>query len=98
MSVQGGELGAERPSDLRKVVIEFAGQGGEKVAEALPEAVVECHNGECSTPMVRGNQVTGGHQVTFDVRLAGNPVELRCFLAQDGKPISETWLYRLDNT
>ena len=44
------------------------------------------------------NEVTGGYQVTFDVRLGGNAVELRCFLAQDGKPVSETWLYRLDNT
>ena len=30
--------------------------------------------------------------------LGGDAVELRCFLAYDGKPVSETWLYRLDNT
>jgi glucans biosynthesis protein len=95
---QGGELGAERPADLRKVAIEFAARVGGEPGGALPQAVVECHNGECSTALVRGNEVTGGYQVTFDVRLGGNPVELRCFLAQDGKPISETWLYRLDST
>ena len=48
--------------------------------------------------VVRANDVTGGFQVTFDVSLNGDAVELRCFLAQDGKPVSETWLYRLDNT
>ena len=31
-------------------------------------------------------------------RLGGDAVELRCFLAQDGKAVSETWLYRLDNS
>jgi glucan biosynthesis protein len=64
----------------------------------LPAAVVECHNGECSPALVRANEVSGGYQVTFDVRPTGTPVELRCYLAQDGKAISETWLYRLDNT
>ena len=63
----------------------------------MPQAVVECHNGECSPALARANEVTGGYQVTFDVRLGGNPVELRCFLSLDDKPISETWLYRLDN-
>ena len=94
----GGEPGADRPADLRKVAIEFAAPGSGTASGALPQAVVECHNGECSPALVRANEVTGGYQVTFDVRLGGNPVELRCFLSLDDKPISETWLYRLDNT
>ena len=60
--------------------------------------MTECHNGECSPAVVRANDVTGGYQVTFDVRMGSDPVELRCFLSQDGKAVSETWLYRLDNT
>ena len=94
----GGTPGGDRPAELRKVAIEFAAEGVQTVPGALPQAVVECHNGECSSAVVRGNEVTGGYQVTFDVMPGGNPVELRCFLARDGKPISETWLYRLDNT
>ena len=93
----GGEPGGDRPADLRQVAIEFATPGAAGPSGVLPQAVLECHNGECSAAIVRANEVTGGYQVTFDVRLGGNPVELRCFLAQDGKPVSETWLYRLDN-
>ena len=94
----GGEPGGDRPAESRKVVIEFAPPGEPAPADALPQAVLECHNGECSAATVRANEVTGGYQVTFDVRLGGSPVELRCFLSRDDKPVSETWLYRLDNT
>ena len=94
----GGEPGGDRPAESRKVVIEFAPPGGPAAADALPQAVLECHIGECSAATVRANEVTGGYQVTFDVRLGGSPVELRCFLTRDDKPVSETWLYRLDNT
>ena len=94
----GGQLGADRPADLRRVSIEFGPPGANATLATLPQAVIECHNGECVPPVVRANDVTGGYQVAFDVRLGGNPVELRCFLSQEGKAVSETWLYRLDNT
>ncbi len=94
----GGEPGGDRPAELRRVVIEFGPPGPNTQPEMMPEAVVECHNGECTPTVLRTNEVTGGFQVTFDARLAGDAVELRCFLAYDGKPVSETWLYRLDNT
>jgi len=94
----GGEPGPDRPSDLRRVAIEFGPGGAAGPVGVLPQAVTECHNGECAPAVVRANEVTGGYQVSFDVRMGGEPVELRCFLAQEGKAISETWLYRLDNT
>jgi glucans biosynthesis protein len=94
----GTEPSGERSSDLRKVLVEFGAAATGAAPEPLPAAVVECHNGECSPALVRANEVSGGYQVTFDVRPTGTPVELRCYLAQDGKAISETWLYRLDNT
>ena len=94
----GGEPGGDRPADLRRVVIEFGPPGPNVNREQMPEVVIECHNGECSPSVLRTNDVSGGFQVAFDARLGGEPVELRCYLAQDGKPVSETWLYRLDNT
>ena len=94
----GGEPGGERPPELRRVAIEF-GPGGTSLPQgALPEVVVECHNGECSPPILRSNPITGGWQVMFDIRPSGEAVELRCYLTQEGKAISETWLYRLDNS
>jgi glucans biosynthesis protein len=95
---QGGEPGGDRPSDLRRISIEFGPPGPTATTGILPTAVVECHNGDCSPATLRPNEVTGGFQVNFDVRLGGDAVELRCFLGQDGKPVSETWLYRPDNT
>jgi glucans biosynthesis protein len=92
----GGQPGGDRGSDLRRVAIEFAPATPTPVTEGLPDAVVECHNSECVAVTVRANDATGGYQVTFDVRMDGTPVELRCLLAREGKPISETWLYRLD--
>ena len=94
----GGEAGGDRPADLRRVAIEFGPPGGNLPPGALPEAVVECHNGECSPPVLRPNPSTKGWQVVFDVRPTGEAVELRCFLTQEGKAVSETWLYRLDNS
>jgi glucans biosynthesis protein len=95
---QGGEPGTERPADLRRVVIEFGAPGPNFPADALPEVVVECHNGECAPAVLRRNDTTGGWQVMFDVGLGSEAVELRSYLTQGGKPVSETWLYRLDNT
>jgi periplasmic glucans biosynthesis protein len=95
---QGGEPGTERPADLRRVVLEFGAPGPNFPADALPEVVVECHNGECAPAVLRRNDTTGGWQVMFDVRLGSEAVELRSYLTQGGKPVSETWLYRLDNT
>lgn len=96
---QGGEPGGERPGDLRRVVIEF-GSPGPALPEdaAMPEVVLECNNGGCSPAQLRPNDSSGGWQVTFDATLGDGAVELRCFLAQAGRPVSETWLYRLDNS
>jgi periplasmic glucans biosynthesis protein len=58
---------------------------------------VECQNAECAPALVRANEVTGGYQVAFEVKMNGTPVELRCSLVLDDKPVSETWLYRLDD-
>lgn len=94
----GGTGEGERPADLRRITIEFVAAGAAPAPGALPQAVVECQNAECAPAVVRANEVTGGFQVTFEARTASGPVELRCSLVQDGKPVSETWLYRLDDS
>ena len=95
----GGEPGGDRPADLRRVAIEFAAAGGRAPRPApCRRPWWNATMASARPPSSAANEVTGGYQVTFDVRLGGNPVELRCFLAQDGKPVSETWLYRLDNS
>ena len=44
----GGEPGPDRPSDLRRVAIEFGPGGAAGPVGVLPQAVTECHNGECA--------------------------------------------------
>jgi glucan biosynthesis protein len=95
---QGGDPGGERSSELRRVVIEFGPPGPAFTPGALPEVVLECHNGECSPAVLRPNETTGGWQVAFDAEPGEGAVELRCHLLQEGKVVSETWLYRLDNS
>jgi glucans biosynthesis protein len=94
----GGTPGGERPADLRLVSIEFVAPGPPVPTASLPQAMVECQNAECAPAVVRANEVTGGYQVSFEVKMTGSPVELRCSLLADGKPVSETWLYRLDDS
>lgn len=93
---RGGEPGADG-SRLRRIVVEYAGNGVDTAPQELPQAVVQCSNAECLAPVLRRNEFTGGWQVTFDVRPGEQAVELRCYLTQGERTVSETWLYRLDN-
>lgn len=95
---QGGGPGADRADELRHVVIEFGAPGAALPPDAVPEVAIECHNGECSAPVLRRNEPSGGWQVAFDVVPGEGAVELRCQLSAGGRPVSETWLYRLDNS
>lgn len=95
---RGGEAGAERPTDLRRVVVEFGPPPAALPPDAVPQVILECRNGECLPPALGWLEPTGGWQVALDVRPGDGAVELRCLLALEGKPISETWLYRLDNS
>lgn len=95
---RGGEAGAERPTDLRRVVVEFGPPPAALPPDAVPQVILECRNGECLPPALGRLEPTGGWQVALDVRPGDGAVELRCLLALEGKPISETWLYRLDNS
>ena len=95
----GGEPGGDRPADLRRVSIEFGPPG----ADATPRRLAAGRGGMPQwRVLARRRPGERGHRrLSGDVRChawVATPVELRCFLAQDGKPVSETWLYRLDNT
>ncbi|MGH6899354.1 MAG: glucan biosynthesis protein [Geminicoccaceae bacterium] len=90
----GGQTGEE--SDLRKVVIDFAGgQLEDTPADAAVEATVTVGGGEVIGPIVRKNVVTGGWRAFFDLRPGGDgPVELRCVLRLADETLTETWVYQ----
>lgn len=95
---RGGRPGdPNRPEDLRRVAVDFAPGFGQGPGTPPPEVFLECRNGDCSPPVLQPNPGTGGWRVAFDAT-SREGTELRCALTQAGRPVSETWLYRLDKS
>ena len=80
----------------RLMVIDFVAAAGQTLPE--PDAImpnVWARPGTVGKPVVQENPDTGGIRLafSFDPGEAGM-AELRAQLRQDGKPLSEVWLYR----
>lgn len=97
---RGGRPGdPDRPANLRRVAIDFGPGSGQAPGTPAPEVALDCRDAECGPAVLQPNPATGGWRVLFDARTSGgNAAELRCFLTQGGRAISETWLYRLDRS
>jgi glucans biosynthesis protein len=94
----GGGPEDNKQPDVRRVAIDFGRGLEQNDGTPPPDVTLDCANGVCSPPVLMPDPVTGGWRVLFDARLGGEPVELRCFLTQGGRTISEAWLYRLDRS
>ena len=94
---RGGEPGKPRPPGTVKLAIEFDGAPlGNIPYGARPELVAEASRGTVSLRRTEPIWYTPRWLGTFDLSVDGSePIELRCYLAQDGKPLTETWLYQL---
>ena len=79
-----------------KYVVEFDGPSlGELDSQRRPEAKVSASRGEISRTAVERVPGTDRWRALFELLAAvGDPVELRLYLALDGKPLTETWLYQ----
>ncbi len=91
-------IGALREAQATRFVIDF-GQG--ELAKLPPAAVVTAHvsagsGGVVSDVVTQYNEFTRGWRVAFRLGTedADAPIELRCFLATDGRALTETWTYR----
>jgi glucans biosynthesis protein len=86
----------EEETDLRRLVIDFAGgQLEDTPGEAAVEALVSVVGGEVIGPDARKNDVTGGWRASFDLRPdSDGPVELRCVLRLANETLTETWVYQ----
>ncbi len=91
-------VGAIRDSEATRFVIDF-GQG--ELAKLPPGAVVTANvsasaGGVVSDVVTQRNDYTHGWRVAFRLGTtdAEHPVELRCFLATEGRALTETWSYR----
>jgi len=84
--------------NARRVLIEFERPPGAPPAGEL-KARVGAANAKLGSVVVRDNPYTPGWRVSFEVEPTGaGPVELRCLLLAGEKPVSETWIYRLDKS
>lgn len=93
---RGGVPGQNRPRDVIKFIIEFDGANLSKIPWGVrPEVAVTTSRGELSLIRAEPLWYTPRWLAQFDLKAEGNdPVELRCFLTLEGKPITETWLYQ----
>ena len=95
----GGVQGAPRSKVLRKVILEFKGVFATALtADATPNAVLSATpRGKFKNVIVEPSPdgELSLWRIQFDVDPEGaDPVDLRCHLAFDGKPLTETWVYR----
>jgi len=95
---RGGQPGLPRPEGVRKFMVEFLGGPLKDLPHGvLPEAVLTTSRGEFSYIYTEAvpNDVPGHWRAQFDLTVEGEaPVELRCFLRNDDRVLSETWLYQ----
>lgn len=94
---RGGNPGAYPDPDARKFIIEYRGEVLDVLpADAKPEAVIWASRGTIEGIKVEkapGGQ--GNWRAVFDLHVEGKePVELRLFLKEGDKTLSETWMYQ----
>ena len=94
----GAVQGAPRSSVLRKFIIEFKGDALARLDQGEePEAVLTASRGT----FLNGNTEVSPDgdrslwRTQFDLDPQGSdPVEMRCYLRRDGRPLTETWVFR----
>lgn len=94
-SSPGSGSGAD--PDTRRFVIDLrGGQLSSLAATAEPRAVVEASHGRVANIVAHSGAVDGTWRIAFELDPGDAPViELRArLLAENGHPLSETWLYR----
>ena len=93
----GAVQGAPRSKVLRKFTIEFRGENLKALDEGeVPEAVLTASRGTFSHQYTEispdGDRALWRTQFDLDPQ-GSEPLEMRCFLRFNGKPLTETWAY-----
>ncbi len=90
-SVAATASGLSSEQDKRLFVIDFTGSD----LTGTVTGKVSVNKGAVSDVVVQPNPATGGIRLTFQLDPKGASLtELRAALERDGKPVSQTWLYR----
>jgi len=91
-------VGISKGSDAREIMIDFAGPNLNKIAPTNPPvAIVNCSpNAAIVANQVVWNPFEKTWRAVLKMQPSTNstPVDLRCTLQQNKKPIGETWIYQ----
>jgi glucans biosynthesis protein len=94
----GGQPGQPRPKGVRKFMVEFKGPPLETLPFGVkPEPVLWASRGTFSYIFTEAvpDDVPGHWRAQFDLTVTGpDPVEMRLYLREGDKTLSETWLYQ----
>jgi glucans biosynthesis protein len=95
---RGGKPGTVRPKGVTKFVVEFAGKALENLPrDTKPSANITASRGEISYVFVEPTPGTKRWRAQFDLAAPGTDIsELRLFLRQGDRTLSETWLCQYD--
>jgi glucans biosynthesis protein len=83
-----------RGEDARLFVLDLVGDNLKGVDPAGVKGVVTAEKSEVKNIVTQPNPHTGGWRLSFQCQSKGEPIELRAFLAEGDKPLSEVWAYR----
>jgi len=94
----GGIVGQKRTYFSWRFAIDFAGGDFGLLGEdARIEPVISASRGTIEITSARPLHAVSGWRAMFDLKLADEslePINLRLFLALDGHPLTETWVYQ----
>ena len=94
----GGIVGQKHSYFSWRFVVDFAGGDFSLLGEeAHVEPVISASRGTIEIASARPQRAINGRRAMFDLRLADDslePINLRVFLALNGQPLTETWIYQ----
>ena len=94
----GGVIGQKRRYFSWRFAIDFAGGNLALLAKNVKvQAIISASRGKVEVTSARPLEAIHGYRAMFDIKPLDNdvmPIDLRVYLAVDGQPLSETWLYQ----
>lgn len=88
-------VGRGSREDSRKFVLDFAGGSLPTVPNAQLKAQLWTSDGELSDVVTHFNDMDRSWRVAFELLPSGDaPIELRCYLTDGSRNLSETWCYQ----
>lgn len=94
----GGVIGKKREYYSKRFVVDFSGGRLSMLAEdAEVEAVIKSSDGRVEITSARPQHAIDGYRMMFDLVPPDNStqaIDLRAYLAVNGQPITETWVYQ----